>query len=266
MSSGTVTIAISDIIRASQHRSLIGMLGWQDVRQRYRRSVLGPFWLSISMAIMIGIMWVVFGQIYHAPMVEFLPYLASGMIFWNFISLVMTEGCLGFIVAEKIIKELPIPLFVHVSRLLWRNLLILAHNLIIYPIVLLAVGKHLSWIMLLSLPGMLLLLVNLTWAALLLSMLCARYRDLPQIVTSSLQIFFYLTPIMWMPSLITSHIGSYVLNLNPVYHVLAVVRSPLLGQFPTALNWLVALTIACLGWAFTLMLYGRYKRRIIYWL
>lgn len=258
--------AMQDIYRASKHYSLIGMLGWQDVRQRYRRSVLGPFWLSISMSIMIGIMWVVFGQIYHTPMKEFLPYLATGMIFWNFISLVLTEGCLSFIAAETIIKQLPIPLFVHVSRLLWRNLLILAHNFVIFPLVLIAIGKPLQWEVLLSIPGFLLLLLNLTWAVLLLGTLSARYRDLPQIVTSGLQIFFYLTPIMWMPSFITNKVGAWVLQLNPVYHCLAVVRMPLLSQLPSSENWIVASVIAVLGWGFTLTLYNRYKRRIVYWL
>lgn len=266
MASSPITTALLDIRGACMRHSLVRMLGWQDVRQRYRRSVLGPFWLSISMALMIGIMWVVFSQIYHMPMREFLPYLASGMILWNFIALVMTESCLGFITVEKIIKELPLPLFIHVLRLLWRNILIFAHNLIIFPLVFFIVGKPLSWIMLLSLPGFLILVINLAWLSLLLSIVCARYRDLSQMVTSFLQIFFYLTPIMWVPSLISNHYGAFLLGLNPVYHLITLVRSPLLGQWPSPVNWIVSLGLAGLGWFFTLALYGRFRRRIVFWL
>ena len=266
MQVSAMNTAVVDIFGAFKHYSLVGMLGWQDVRQRYRRSVLGPFWLSISMAVTIGIMWVIFGHIYHVPMGEFLPFLTLGMIFWGFICSVITEGCLGFIVSEHIIKQLPIPLFVHLLRLLWRNLLILAHNFMIFPIVFVLLGRQLSWVMWLSIPGFLLLVMNLMWVVLLLSTLCARYRDVPQIVSSLLQVFFYLTPIMWMPSLITSSIGTYLLNLNPMYHLLSIVRSPMLGQSPTMYNWGVSLLMAFIGWGLTLALYGRFKRRIVYWL
>lgn len=262
----TFNVAMSDIVTASKRYHLVGMLGWQDVRQRYRRSVLGPFWLTMSMGIMIATIGIVFGQIFHTPLREFLPYLAAGMIFWSFITSVVTEGCIGFIAAEGIIKQLPIPLFVHVLRMMWRNILIFAHNFMIFPFVLLVVGKPLTWTVFMSIPGFLLLLTNLTWLSLMLSILCARYRDLPQIATSSLQVFFYLTPIMWMPSLLTNRISLNILNFNPVYHLITIVRSPLLGQMPSMMNWTVSCVLAIVGWWSVLTLYGRYKRRIVYWL
>jgi lipopolysaccharide transport system permease protein len=245
---------------------LVGMLGWQDVRQRYRRSTLGPFWLTVSMGVMIGAIGVVFGSIFNTPMTEFLPFVAAGLIFWGFISSIVTEGCTGFIEAEGIIKELPLPLFLHILRMIWRNILILGHNLVIFPLVLLAVGKWPSWAMLGSIPGFLLVLVNLAWVALLVAILCARYRDLPQIIASILQVVFYLTPVMWMPSLMPKRAGSLLLNLNPIYHLLELVRAPLLGQAPNAFNWGVSIGMAVIGWGVALAVYGRYRHRIAYWL
>jgi ABC-type polysaccharide/polyol phosphate export permease len=266
MRNDSVSIALSDIIAATRRYALVGMLGWQDVRQRYRRSALGPFWLTISMGVMIGTIGVVFGQIFNSPIQEFLPFLAVGMIIWSFISTVIIDGCSGFIAAEGIIKQLPIPLFTHILRLIWRNMLILGHNIVIFPLVLLAVGKPLTWIALASLPGLVLVLINLAWMALLLAVLCARYRDLPQIIASLLQVIFYLTPIMWMPSLLPQRAGLYLLDLNPAYHLISVVRSPLIGQMPTDSNWWVSLGMAAAGWLIALAVYGRYKRRIAYWL
>ncbi|MCW1776911.1 ABC transporter permease [Pantoea ananatis] len=124
-------IAVSDIASALKKYQLAGLLGWQDVRQRYRRSALGPFWLTISMAVMIATIGIVFSQILKTPLQEFLPFLAVGLIVWGFISTVVNEGCGAFISSETIIKQLPIPLFVHVMRLVWRNLIILAHNIVI---------------------------------------------------------------------------------------------------------------------------------------
>jgi ABC-type polysaccharide/polyol phosphate export permease len=266
MRNSSMSIALSDIVAATKRYALVGMLGWQDVRQRYRRSALGPFWLTISMGVMIGTIGVVFGQIFNSPMHEFLPFLAIGMIFWSFMSSVITEGCSGFIAAEGIIKQLPIPLFTHIMRMIWRNILILGHNIVIFPLVLLAVGKPLTWLAFISIPGLFVALLNLTWIALLLGVLCARYRDLPQIVASLLQVVFYLTPIMWMPNLLPQRAGVYLLELNPAYHIISVVRSPLIGQLPTATNWWVSLGMAAIGWIVALMVYGRYKRRIAYWL
>lgn len=260
------SIALNDITAAIKRYTLVGMLGWQDVRQRYRRSSLGPFWLTISMGIMIGTIGIVFGTIFKSPLDEFFPFLAIGMILWSFISAVVTDGCTGFIAAEGIIKQLPLPLFVHILRLTWRNIIIFAHNLVIFPLVLLVVGRSLDWVALVSLLGLVILILNLTWVALILAMLCARYRDLPQIVASLLLVAFYLTPIMWMPKLLSGRAHLYLLNSNPIYHVIEIVRAPLLGQLPTALNWQVSIGVAVIGWILTIAIYGRYKRRIAYWL
>ncbi len=255
-----------DIAAAAKRYSLVGMLGWQDVRQRYRRSAVGPFWLTISMGVMIGTIGIVFGQIFNSPMKEFLPFLAAGMILWSFIATTVTEGCTSLIAAESIIKQLPIPLFVHVLRTLWRNILILGHNIIIFPLVLLAVQKPIGLEALLSIPGFVLLALNLAWISLILSVLCARYRDLAQIIASILQIAFYLTPIMWLPSLLPQRSSAYLLDLNPFYHLMQVVRAPLLGLDVSTLSWCVSGGMAVFGWGLAIMFYGYYKRRIAYWL
>lgn len=258
--------ALSDIVAATKLYSLVGMLGWQEVRQRYRRSTLGPFWLTIGMGVMVSSIGIVFGQIFKSPMTEFLPFLAAGIILWGFISSVVTEGCTSFIDAEGIIRQLPIPLFVHVLQMIWRNMLILAHNMVILPLVFLAVGKPLSLIAFLSIPGFILAVVNLAWVALILGILCTRYRDLPQMVTSVVQVFFYLTPVIWMPSLLPQRANLYLLDLNPVFHLLEIIRAPLLGQFPTTTNWVASAAFALFGWGIALPIYGRYKHRIAYWL
>lgn len=259
-------VALSDIAAALKRHHLVGVLGWQDVRQRYRRSALGPFWITLGMGVMIGTIGIVFGQIFNSPMHDFFPFLAAGTILWSFMSAVISEGSLGFISAEAIVKQLPIPLFVHMLRMVWRNLLILGHNIVIFPLVLIAVGKPLTWVALLSIPGLMLTIVNLTWIALALGILCARYRDLPQIVNSVLQVVFYLTPIMWMPKLLPARAGVYLLDSNPFYHMIEIVRAPLLGGYASLTNWGVSLALAVLGWTFTVVFFGRYRNRIAYWL
>jgi lipopolysaccharide transport system permease protein len=157
-------------------------------------------------------------------------------------------------------------MFMHVARLLWRNIIILGHNIVIFPLVLLFIWQPLTWVALLFIPGFILLVINLAWITLFLGILCARYRDLSPIINSMLQILFYLTPIMWMPDRLSQRAGSYLIDFNPLYHLIAVIRAPLLGQAPSELSWIVSSGVALFGWAVTLIIYSRYQRRIAYWL
>jgi len=266
MQNNPFSIAWLDVTAAVKRHTLIALLGWQDIQQRYRRSALGPFWLTLSMSVMIGTIGLVFSQIFKTPTQDFLPFIAIGIILWTFISNVINEGCHSFIVAENIIKQLPIPLFVHILRMVWRNILTLAHNIVILPIVLIVVGKPVGLVALLSIPGFILATINLTWVALILATICARYRDMPQMIASVIQILFYLTPIIWMPQTMSAHVSSYLLDLNPVYHLIEIMRAPLLGSMPTATNWLVSIAMAVIGSVLALTFYGNYRRRIAYWL
>lgn len=133
-----------DISAALKGYELAGVLGWQDIRQRYRRSSLGPFWLTISMGVLIGALGLIFGNLFGMPMREFLPFLTIGLILWGLITTSLNEGCTGFTAAEGMIKQISLPLFTHILRVLWRNMIIFAHNLIIFPIVILVFWVPLS--------------------------------------------------------------------------------------------------------------------------
>ena len=257
---------LSDVIASFKSIRLPIFLAYSDIRQRYRRSSLGPFWITISMGVTIGCIGVIFGNIFKAPISEFLPFLSVGLILWGFMSAVLTEATTVFPAAEGIIRQLPIPLFTHVERMVMRNVYILAHNFVVLPVVFLCVQKPISLISLLAIPGFFLVLLNLIWMTLILSILCARFRDLTQIVSSFLQIFFYITPIIWLPSLLPTRASMMVLEPNPFFHLLSIVREPLLGNFPTASNWIFSIVMSILGCFISLIFFNTYRKRIAYWL
>lgn len=237
-----------------------------EIRQRYRRSTLGPFWITVSTGVMIGTIGIIFGKIFNSPMSEFLPFLAAGLILWSFISSTINESTGVFTKAEASIRQLSLPLFIYVERLVFRNFYIFLHNVLIFPIVCLAVNKSINLNILLVIPGLLLVLINLLWISLFLGIVCSRYRDLTQIVASIVQILFYVTPIIWMPGQVNSRVTSWIVEINPLYHLISVVRIPLLGNLPSAGSWLISIGIGVAGWLVTLTLFNRYKRRIAYWL
>jgi ABC-type polysaccharide/polyol phosphate export permease len=258
--------AIADIKGAFERYHLIGTLGWQDVATRYRRSRIGAFWLTINMAVMIGSMGYVFGSLFKQPMQDFLPYLTVGLIFWGFLSNVINEGCAAFSSASGIVLQVRMPLFIHVARVVWRNLIISAHNLVIVPLVFLVFWKPVGWVALLAIPGFLLLLLNVMWIVLIASVVCTRFRDVAQIVQNAVQVLFFITPIMWTAETLQGRVGALILNLNPFHSFLDIVRSPILGQYPEPLHWVIAGGLVVAGWITALWFYGDRLRRLPYWL
>jgi lipopolysaccharide transport system permease protein len=242
------------------------MLAWEDVRQAYRRSAIGPFWLTIGMAIQIVAMGLIFGLIFKIELTEYLPYLASSIIFWGLISTTINEGCMTFISSEAMIKQLNLPHFYYVIRTVWRNLISTGHNLAILPLLLLFFWQLPGWTLIAFIPGVTILILNITWVVWLFGMVSSRFRDIQPIVASVMTIAFYVTPVMWFPKLIENNpLAHLLLGLNPIYHWLQIVRLPIIGQWPTWENWGLALLSASVGWAVTLAAYKRYRNMIAYW-
>ena len=194
-------LALADIVQGARARYLWGLLGWQDIRRRYRRSILGPFWLTISMGILVAALGALYGTLLNVEIAVYVPFLALGFVIWTLISAVITEGCTAFISAESIVKQTNLPLSVHVYRMVWRNFLILCHNAAIFVVVAVVFAIWPGWTGLLALPGLVFLCLNAIWVGLLLGIVSARFRDVPPIVASVVRILFFVTPIIWMPEL-----------------------------------------------------------------
>ncbi|WP_273727548.1 ABC transporter permease [Brucella gallinifaecis] len=259
-------VAIGDIKEALSKYRLALIFGWQDVAQRYRRSRVGAFWLTLNMAVFIAALGLIFGTLFQSEMHEFLPYLCAGIITWGFISTSLGEGCVAFTSSEGIILQVRMPLFTHILRAIWRNIIIFAHNIVIFPILLLIMGRMINFNVLWALPGFLLICFNLSWMMLILAVLCSRFRDMTQVVSNILQVLFYATPIMWMVKILPEHISRWFIDLNPFYHLIELVRAPLLGQAPTATDWGFAAGLAVIGWIIAIAFFGRYRWRVAYWL
>jgi ABC-type polysaccharide/polyol phosphate export permease len=218
------------------------------------------------MAVQIATMGIVFGLIFKINLHDYLPFLASSIVIWGLISASLNEGALGFISAESLIRQLPLNPYVHLLRVLWKNLITFAHNFAILPIVFIAVWHPVNFALLLFVPGLALLAINLLWISAILGLLSTRYRDAPPILTSLVTMAFYVTPIMWLPNLIgDSQVAHLLLGLNPLYHLVQIVRLPVLGQFPTPENWSISLVLAIAGWLLATLVMRKYKNRIAYW-
>lgn len=240
------------------------MLSANDISRRYRRSRLGQLWLTISMATTVAGIGLLFSQIYQMPASTFIPYLAVGMIIWGFISQTLTEACNTFIENEGFMRQLSLSPFAYCIRIILRNIYVCAHNIAIIPVVFLFYAHPVDWSALLFIPGAIIVILNVAWMSWMLAIMSARFRDVPQIVQSVLQILFFVTPIIYKPTQLPA--DSWMVLLNPFAAMVSIVREPLLGQVPSMGAYLLASFVLVVGWLTALAFAGRYSKRLVYWL
>jgi lipopolysaccharide transport system permease protein len=253
-----------DLIAALQEWQLWTMLGWNDVRQRYRRSVLGPFWITLSMGSFILLLGAIYSRLFNMEIKTYLPYLTLGFIVWGFISTSMTEGCTAFQEGERIIKQIRLPYSIYVLRVVWRNFIVFLHTIVIFIPMVVIFDVRLAFVSLLAIPGIGMIYLNQVWLTLALAIMSTRFRDMIPIVTTAVQIVFFATPIMWPVSALGDSV--YIADINPLYHLIELVRAPMLGAAPRTLSWIVAGATLISGWLIAIWLLQRASRRIVFWL
>jgi lipopolysaccharide transport system permease protein len=257
--------ALKDIVTGLLAWRVWLMLGWQDIRIRYRRSILGPFWLTLSMAITIYTMGFLYGHLFKMNLKEYFPYLAAGLLTWSFISTILMEGPTVFLESADFMKLVKLPYTVYVMRAITRNIIIFMHNTLAIVPLILYFHLPLGWPFLTIIWGLLVVTVAGISFSMILGALGARYRDLNPIITSLVQVAFFLTPILWSPKTLPNRYY-FAINYNPFAQFVDLIREPILNHVPSAHTLFVTalLTVGSLAIAFLLL--ARSRRRIVFWM
>jgi lipopolysaccharide transport system permease protein len=256
--------AISDVLGGLRLWRLAWSLGWLDIRLRYRGSMLGPFWLTISTGVMVGSLGFLYSALFHMDLRDYLPFLALSQVLWGFLASLVGEACAAFTESEPVIRSVRMPFFLFAQRILVRNVLVLAHNICVIVVVFLALRIWPGSTALLAIPALPLWIVDALALSLLLGGICARFRDIMPIVNSVMQIAFFLSPVIWKPEQLGPR--AVWLPFNPFYDMLEIVRSPLLGQPPSLLVWAAALGYSSVLCGVAWMFFLRVRGRIAFWI
>ena len=257
-------MAVRDLSDSFQRLGLAWSLATHDIGSRYRGSILGPFWITLSMGLMVLGIGFLYANLFSISISTFLPYVALGIVFFGVITGTVNEGCETFVLASGMLSQTSLPMFTFVWRTVLRNLINLAHHLVIVLAVLTVYGYWRTADLPAALAGVLLLLLNASWISLLAGIASARFRDIPQIVGSAMQFAIFMTPVFWMPDRFGKHRA--VLDFNPFFHMLEAVRAPLLGKPVSALTYEVLVAMALIGWFAAFMIFARTRRRIVHYL
>jgi lipopolysaccharide transport system permease protein len=257
-------LAMRDVGEGTRLLPLAWTLGWLDIRLRYRGSMLGPLWLTLSTGIMVGALGYLYAGIFHTDINSYLPFLALSLVLWGFLASVVSESCSAFTESEGIVRAVRMPFFLFAARLLIRNVLVLAHNVlviaVVYAVFRVWPGRH----GLLAVPGLLLWGLDSLALVLMLGTFCARFRDILPIVASVMQIAFFMSPVIWMPEQLGR--GQALLPFNPFFDMLEIVRAPLLGTLPAEGIWLGAMLYSIALWVLAWSLFTRARGRIAFWI
>ena len=256
---------LSDLVGSIGRWHLWTMLAWEDIRQRYRGSLLGPAWLTIGMAVTSAGLAFLFGSLFGQPWTETVSYISCGIMMWTFITTCLNDGCFAFLGAGGIIRNVSLPYAIHVWRVLLRNIIIMLHSLPVVILFLFIAKVKLSPNMLLIVPGFILVCIWLVAAIYALAAMASRFRDVPQVVTYCLQFAMFVTPVFWRVNQMGGK-RALIVHLNPLAHLMSIVRDPLLGVAPAPNTWVAAILVTLVTIVFALVIASASRKRIALWI
>jgi ABC-type polysaccharide/polyol phosphate export permease len=260
--------AWEDLTGGLRKYDLWGRFGWLEIKRRYRRTMIGPFWACITLVIFVIVIGSVGSGLLSKHTADYLPFLVAGMIVWVTLQSTLLESVNVFVAGTSLIRQMSFEYSILVYSLVWRNIIVFAHNLLVYLLILLVFAPDkLTFANLLAIPGLIVLAINCTWLSLLLGLVSLRFRDLQQLVMSTVQVSMFVTPLFWPADGLEGMRRLFFVDLNPLYHLLTIVRDPLLGgKLPLLSSCIAATLITIAGWALTYCMFAKYRKRIPYWL
>lgn len=263
--STTVTLnpGLADLADAWRRRQLALYFAWSETRARYRRSVLGPFWLVLSTVIGVVGLGFIWSTLLKVNQREFIPSLTIGLVTWQLISGSIVEATGVFSRSGGSILNIKLPTFLFSLQLLFRHLINFSHNLLVVLVVLLIYPEHFTPMLFLALPGLLIVAISLLATIQILGFFGARYRDLEPLVSSFMPILFFLSPVIYQ----ARQLGGleYVMEFNVLAHWIRLIRDPFLGFPPQWDSYAIALAIMAAVWLAAIWLTSIRGHRLPYW-
>lgn len=261
---GEVAAAGRDYVNSFRQTALWHAMAFNDILTRYRGSILGPFWITLtSAAFALGI-GLVYSEIMRVPAERYLPWITTGVVVWNLFQVTVVEGSTALVSESVIIRQSATPLPLFIWRVIWRNIINFAHQFVVVIAVALYFGYFLKIDFPLAALGLTLFILNVSWVCFIGAVLSARYRDIQQVILTVMQILFFLSPVIWIPG--ENRSVNPLLLSNPMYHMLEVTRNPLLGLPAPLMSFVFLALAAVVGWAVTFLFYAAVRRRIVHYL
>ncbi|MCC5996504.1 MAG: ABC transporter permease [Oceanicaulis sp.] len=262
---GDLTGFFADLAAGLRMTDLWRTFAWDEMQQRYRRSILGVLWIIIAYAIFVGGVSIIFSAFSRQDGAFFLIHVAIGYAAFNFIVGNVTDGCTVFTGARVWIHSIALPHSIHIYRSICRSIFIFALQFLVAAVILVAAGWRPSLLNLWVLPAIAVFLLNAVAIQYLMGLISARYRDVNHLVTSITRLLLFITPILWTRYDLRGA-RSFLADFNPVAHYVEIFRAPIMNLEPRPLSWAVVLVLTVLVWVAAVIAASRMRRRLAFWL
>jgi ABC-type polysaccharide/polyol phosphate export permease len=260
-----VATGFEELVGGARNWRVWHLLGSRDLRHRYARSRFGQAWLTLSTAIMIGVLAAVWSLLWNQPLHDLMPFIGIGLIMWNFLAQTLTEFAAAFVTHGQYYRNQKMNFSVSIYSVVYKNIIILGYGLIVILFLIVAFRVPVNWYLLQIVPGFALTCIMLTWSGYIIAMACVRYRDIVQVITTWLTVWFFVTPVMWKPDFLPSKYH-FIVDFNPLAQFLELLRKPFLGDAVGLHTWITTTVIAVGGIFLAIPIIGRYHRRVIFWM
>tara|TARA_B100000963_G_scaffold361745_1_gene399204 strand:- start:6341 stop:7105 length:765 start_codon:yes stop_codon:yes gene_type:complete len=238
------------------------LLGWYEIKSKYSRSTLGPFWITLNTLILISGLSIVSYSLFGMPMGKMVPWIGFGIITWNYILTTVDESTTIFL--SPILLNIRTSPFKFSLINIFKNVIIFSHNLIVAIPIILIFKIDINLNSLFIIYGFFILFINSINFSILIGFLCLRFRDFILIIKNIFYLLFLMTPIFWMPDVLTG-LRVLLIDINILFHLIQTVRQPLLGLPIDKLTYLVSISFTIFSSLLCFLINRRYKKFYIFW-
>lgn len=256
--------AWADIVRAGRDRAIWMALGWNDIQRRYNRSRLGVVWAGLSLIILVSALGPVYSKLMSIELSVYMMHLLLGFILWNFATATVMESAREYVNAENFLVSFQLSYVTLLMRVVWRNCVVLCYQLLVFLLfcLILQYPPNIYWLV--APLALLLIALNALWMGMFVSIFATRYRDLNELLNNLFRLIFFVTPIMWIPSVREELV--FIADINPFYHLIELIREPLMYGTMSSRSWLICTLMCIIGWMITFPVFAKYRSRIAFWL
>ena len=241
-------------------------LSWFEVRGRYRRTYLGPWWITLQQVVFVAGLSLLFGLLLGQDLKTYVPYVAIGFLCFSWMTGMIQQGAASIIGGAAQIKTSPGPMSIFSLRVVAGSTIQFLHDLFVIVLVVVIFQVHLSASLVLFPLAFVVIVVNGLALSLWLGPLVARYRDVGEIIDSLVRILFFFTPIFWTASDLDATQRIALAGWNPLAYLLNLIRSPLIGEWPSQATLIGCAVITAVNIAIALRYFSRKRTQVVYWL
>lgn len=239
-------------------------VSYSEIIVKYRRSFLGPIWISLNMVVTIFALSMVFSGLFSVEIKDYMPFVFCGLLSWTYISFTVQDAVQLYINGS--IKNFEFPALFFPLKNTFKNFIIFLHNFVVYFLVLAFVNSEIFTIkFLLIIIAFPIFLFNSLLISFGVGLLSLRYRDVGQIIINGIYLLFLVTPVFWDPSILTGK-KTLIADLNPLYHMIQIMRDPLLGKIPTFQNYFYCSMVTLFNCVFTYFVYKTNHSNKAFWI